>query len=312
MHFAPVAWARGRFLDFCWAILVLMWFLYALIGAVGKSYSGFFRKKMAGHVSATTYMWVSYSLILFVLTPIMLSRFSDLTDMLLEMPLVVFGASLSLMIATQLNLEALKREELSYVAPLNAFVPIFTLIIAALFLDETPPKFGVLGVLFIVLGAYAINLRADRVKWFDPLLRLVKNTGARLSLAVAFGYAVNTVLFKVISNHGYDSFSTMYAATAFGWLLLIYVPLTKRNELQASLQSSKTVILGAAVSSFAGSFFHILAVAGTYASYAVSVRRFEMLFSVLLGWRYLKETNIRNKLIGSLLMTAGAIVMAIS
>jgi drug/metabolite transporter (DMT)-like permease len=223
----------------------------------------------------------------------------------------VLGAALSAVIATQLNLEALKREELSYTAPLNAFVSIFTLIIAAVFLGESPPKFGIVGILIIVLGAYIINIKPDRVKWYDPLVHLAKNTGARLSLAVALGYAVNTVLFKLISNEGHDSFSILYATTIFGWLLLVYVPFVKQRELKAALRSNKFVLFGAAVSSFAGSFFHILAVAGTYASYAVSVRRFEVLFSVLLGWRFLKEINIRNKVIGSLCMVVGAILMAV-
>lgn len=289
-----------------------MWFLYALLGAVGKSYSGFYRKKMAGNVSASMYMWVSYSLLLIVLSPFMVSRMSGVTDMLLHSTLVVFGAAFSLMFATQMNLEALKREELSYTAPLNAFVPIFTFIIAGLFLGENPPRLGMLGILAIFMGAYVVNLKPERLNWYDPLVRLASSTGAQLSIGVAFGYAINTVLMKLISNQGYDSFTIMYAITAIGWLLLLYVPFKERDELLTTLKSSKVVVIGAATSSFVGSFFHILALAGTYASYAASIRRFDMLISVLLGWRYLKETNIRNKLIGSVLMTVGAVIMAVS
>ncbi len=54
-----------------------MWFIYALLGAVGKSYSGFFRKKMAWSVSAAMYMWVSYTLVLIVLTPFMIADMSE-------------------------------------------------------------------------------------------------------------------------------------------------------------------------------------------------------------------------------------------
>jgi drug/metabolite transporter (DMT)-like permease len=289
-----------------------MWFLYALLGAVGKSYSGFFRKRMAGNVSAVMYMWVSYTLMLLVLLPFMVPHMHQIGHLLTGSFLVVFGAAASLMIATQMNLEALKLEELSYTAPLNSFVSVFTLIIAAFFLHETPPQLGALGIIIIFIGAYIVNLRQQRLHWYDPLLRLFISPGAQLSLGVAFGYAVNTVLMKVLSNHGYSSLMIMFAITLIGWVLLAYVPLTKPQELATTFRSNKVVLLGAAVSSFAGSFFHILAIAGTYASYAVSVRRFETLISVLLGWRYLKETNIRNKIIGSLFMIAGAIVMALS
>jgi len=43
----------------------------------------------------------------------------------------------------------------------------------------------------------------------------------------------------------------------------------------------------------------------TYASYAITVRRFDSIFAVLLGWRFLKETNIRNKLIGAIVIVIG-------
>lgn len=287
-----------------------MWFLYALLGAFGKSYSGFFRKKLANDISAAMFMWVSYLLMIILLLPLIIIRHGVFVDAIIESPIILIGAAVSLMIATLMNLEALKHEELSYIAPLNSFVSIFTLVIAALFLNESPPMAGVFGIGLMFAGAYMINLKPNKVRWYDPIVHLFTNKGALLSIGVAFGYAVNTVLMKEASNKGYDEFTIMFAITVIGWLLLFYVPFTKKNELKATLRSNKAYLAGSTISSFAGSFFHILAIAGTYASYAVSVRRFDSFISVLIGWRYLKETNIRNKLIGSLVMVAGAIVMA--
>lgn len=258
------------------------------------------------------YIWVSYTIALIVLTPFMIFQLSDVIEALITLPLVIFGAALSYMIATQLNLEALKREDLSYIAPLNALVPVFTLIIASLFLNENPPKFGVIGVLTIVAGAYIISIKSDRTKWYEPLERLITSSGAQLSVGVALGYAINTVLFKAISNEGYNAFIVLYTTTIVGWLLLLHVPILKLNELKAVGKADKLAVLGGALSSFAGSFFHILAVANTFASYAISVRRLDSVISVLLGWRYLNERNIRVKLIGSIVMTVGAIIMVIS
>lgn len=209
-------------------------------------------------------------------------------------------------------MEALKREQLSFIAPLNAFVPIFTLLIAAAFLGEHPPAFGIIGILIIFVGAYIVNLKPGNVRWYEPLRHLVTNTGALLSLAVALGYAINSVLLKQASDLGYDEFTILFITLALCWILLIYVPFAKWAELRGALHSSKAVLAGAAAGSFMGSIFHILALAGTYASYAVSVRRFDTIISVLLGWHHLKESNIRYKLIGSIIMTAGAIAMAIS
>lgn len=289
-----------------------MWFLYALLGAVGKSYSGFFRKKIASSVSGDMYIWVGYTLILLVLTPFMLAQTSRMVDVMTELPLFVLGAALSSIVATRLNLEALKREELSYTAPLNAFVPVFTLILAGPFLGESPPRFGVLGVLTVVIGAYIVNIKPGRIRWYEPLERLLTSAGAQLSIAVAFCYAVNTILIKFVANDGYSALMIFYVTTLVGWLFLIHVPILKRSEFKAVGKSDRLAVLGGSVSSFASGYFHILATASTFTSYATSVRRLDSLISVVLGWRYLKETNIRMKLIGSLVMTVGAVIMALS
>ena len=201
-----------------------MWFLYAILGAFGKSYSGFFRKRLAGGVSAGTFMWVSYLASVIVLAPIVLTRETPVIDAFTTAPWALIGAAATLMVATYMNLEALKREELSFIAPLNAFVPVFTFIIAAILLDENPPIQGLIGILAIFIGAYIISLKPDRVKWYEPIQHLFTNTGARLSLGVGIGYAVNTVLTKSAINAGLDLVTVMFLVSLIGWVLLIHVP----------------------------------------------------------------------------------------
>ncbi len=258
------------------------------------------------------YIWIGYTLILLVMTPFMIPQTPAVIDSLVKFPLVVFGAAFSYMIATQLNLEALKREDLSYTAPLNAFVPIFTLAIAVPFLGEAPPKFGLIGILIVVAGAYIVSIKPERIHWYDPLKRLLTSTGAQLSLWVALCYAVNTILMKVLTNNDFNAFVVLYVTTLAGWVLLINVPISRRSEFRAIRGADKLSVLGGSLGSFAGSFFHILALANTYTSYATAVRRLDAIISVLLGWRFLKEKSIRIKLIGSVVMIVGAAVMLVA
>lgn len=289
-----------------------MWFFYALLGAIGKSYSGFFRKKMAGNVDGVTYMWLGYAATSIVMLPVLFTNKDAVVSMLTHAWPIVLMVAFSSIFATLLNLEALKREQLSYTAPLNAFVPVFTLIIAVLFLNERVHIAGIIGILIIVIGAYVINIKSgQKTKWLAPIKSLLSNNGARLMLLVALGFAINTVGLKLLTNQSYDSFTVLFVTTAVTWLLLAYVPFVKRKELRAVAHSNKFIVAGATISSFAGTFFHILAIAGTYASYAVSVRRLEAPISVILGWKHLKESNIRNKLIGSLFTVVGATILAL-
>lgn len=294
------------------SIIITMWFIYALLGAVGKSYSGFFRKKIAKTVSGSMYIWAGYTIVLVALTPYILTKLADLKNIIVTFPIVILSSAITYMIATQLSLEALKREDLSYVAPLNAFVPVFTLGIAMLFLGEKPPDLGLLGVLIVFAGAYIISIKPGKIRWYDPLVRLFTSTGAQFSLGVALFYAINTILLKVLTNGGFSPLVVFYVTTLAGWLLMINVPILKRKELRLIKSSDKLAVFAGGFSSFVGGLFHILAVASTYTSYAASVRRLDSIFSVLLGWRYLKEKDIKYKLAGSLVMVIGSIVMITS
>jgi uncharacterized membrane protein len=84
------------------------------------------------------------------------------------------------------------------------------------------------------------------------------------------------------------------------------------KELKNIRRDDRNVVIAGGLSSFAGNFFHILAVATTYASYAASVRRLDSVISVLLGWRYLDEKNIVPKFIGSIVIALGSIIMVLS
>lgn len=289
-----------------------MWFIYALIGAIGKSYSGFFRKKIAKSVSGSMYIWIGYTLILLAMTPLMIPQAPEVAESLIKFPLVVFGAAFSTMAATQLNLEALKREDLSYTAPLNAFVPVFTLAIAVPFLGEKPPTLGLLGIIMVVAGAYIVSIKPDRIHWYDPLERLATSRGAQLTLGVALCYAINTILVKVLTNNNFNAFVVLYVTTLVGWLLLLNVPFSRRSEFKEIRRADRRSVLGGSLGSFIGSFFHILALANTYTSYATAVRRLDAVMSVFLGWRFLNEKSILVKLIGSVVMTAGSVVMLLS
>ncbi len=119
-------------------------------------------------------------------------------------------------------------------------------------------------------------------------------------------------MIKTITNSGFSVLLTLYVTTLIGWILLLNVPISQRSEFKEIRKSDRLSVLGGALGSFAGSLFHILALANTYTSYATAVRRLDAVISVALGWRYLKEKSIRLKLIGSIVMTLGSVIMLLS
>lgn len=289
----------------------MLWIVYALSGAFFKSLTGVFRKKISARMHAMVFAWLNAAIATLLLLPLLFFLPHDVFGVFQHHFVLVLGAGVFSLVGVILNVKALDKEELSFVAPLNDFIPLFTLLYAWLFLAELPPLTGIAGLLVIIIGTYVMAIKPNRMRWYDPFIHLAKSSAAWLSLGVAASYAINTVFLKAATDAGYDTFTVLYATNLLSCGLASYILLTKRRrEIIPSLRRSGLAVIGSSVSSLLGAFLHIAAVSLTYASYAVSLRRFDTVFSVLLGWKLLKESNIRNKLIGAVIITAGTILLA--
>lgn len=291
----------------------MLWIIYGLSGAFFKSLTGVFRKKISSKINAVVFAWLNAFIASLILLPFIFLFKSDLAGILQHQFFIVLGAAFFSLTGILLNIKALDKEELSFVAPLNGFIPLFTLFYAWLFLAEVPPMIGMAGLSIIIIGTYIMAIKPGKVHWYDPLVHLAKSPAAWLSLGVAASYAINTVFLKAATDAGYDSLTVLYATNLLSCAMASYILLSKRRkEIIPSLKTSGFAVLGSSISSLLGGLLHIVAVSLTYASYAVSLRRFDSIFSVLLGWKLLNESSIRNKLIGASIITAGTILLAFS
>jgi len=289
-----------------------MWILYALSGAFFKSLSGYNRKKLS-HLSSAVFVWISLVLTCLILLPFVIGFRLPVIELITQHYFITTGLTLTASLAMILNVKALKQEELSFVAPLNGFVPIFTLLFAWLFINELPPIIGILGVIVIFIGTYIMALDSSKIHWYDPFLRLAKSSAAYMSLAVTILYALNIIFIKAASNAGFDALTILYASSVTGIVLFSYIFITaKRNEIIKAFHTNPVDLLAASANSLLGALLNNIAVSLTYSSFANAVRRVDTIFSVLLGWRLLKESNIKNKLIGAIIITIGAAIVAIS
>lgn len=288
----------------------MLWIVSALSGAFFKSLTGVFRKKISGKISAVVFAWLNALIAALILLPFLVFFDNDVIGIFQHHFPVVLGISLFSLAGILLNLMALDREELSFVAPLNGFIPLFTLLYAWVLLSEVPPLPGVLGLSVIILGTYVMAIKPGKVRWYDPLVHLAKSPAAWLSLGVAASYAINTVFIKAATDAGYNTLTVLYATNLLSVVMMSYILFTKqRKAIIPSLRSSGLAVLGSSISSLLSNLLHIISVSLTYASYAVALRRFDSIFSVLLGWKLLKESNIRNKLIGAGIITIGTILL---
>lgn len=289
-----------------------MWFIFALSGAFFKALTGFFRKKIAStKIPQEIYLWTNSLIFSLVLLPAILYFDYDVIEVFRSQAWLLIGAAVTSNLAIAFTIQALKREELSYIAPLNAFIPIYALILAWIFIGEAPPSTGVVGVTLVFIGVYVMNLKSPQIKWYDPILHLSKNTGARFGMGVAVSFAVTAIMFKGLTNGGVNAIEGVFAVNVINVLILSPVPIIHVRKLVSTIHPNRRLLLIVSLCSLAGILLNYLALERTFSSYAVSVRRLDVVFSVLLGWKVLKETDIRVKIVGSTLMALGVIVMTL-
>ena len=288
-----------------------MWFLYALSGAFFKSLAGYYRKLLT-EIPSGIFVWLNSLFYIAILLPFVVAQKLPFLDFIIQHWLLALGLAFSASGGLILNVKALSKDDLSFVAPLNGFIPVVGLLGAWFFVGELPSILGIFCVFLIFAGTYIMALHPTKLRWYDPLVHLITNRAVQLSFGVAILYALNTILTKSALNLGYNPLTVLFATDIVSIVFLSYIFLTKqRADIVPAVRKNWKVILASSVASLLGSVLHAFAVSATYVSYALAVRRFDSVFSVLMGWKLLKETNIRNKLIGAGLITLGSILLAL-
>jgi drug/metabolite transporter (DMT)-like permease len=217
-------------------------------------------------------------------------------------------------------LRSIRHSELSSTMPLMNLSPLFLLALAFTLLGETPTLIDVGGVLLLVAGTYVVQLsqmnpEAKKGGFFEPFKVLM---GSRYALYMIFAVLVlsfASVMIKAVAIKGIDALSLLVILRLF--LGLDYVVLEAAQhgikEIFQDVRKDGLPIVGSTLMSIAGDFFFILAVLvpGALVSLIVPVQRTSTLLTSLAGGHLFKESGIRMKIFGCLIMILGVVVIAV-
>jgi len=87
--------------------------------------------------------------------------------------------------------------------------------------------------------------------------------------------------------------------------------ITRRAHIAREWRLRWPQLLGAAIASSAGYLLALFALRIEHVGYVAGVRQVSILFSVILGWRVLKEPHGLGRLIGASIMTCGMLVIGL-
>jgi len=213
-------------------------------------------------------------------------------------------------IALVLLMKALYIGELSLTIPFLSFTPVFLILTSNLMLGEFPDLIGVLGVLLIVCGTYFLEMRKSEGA-FGPFKAFIKNKGGQLVLLVAFIYAITSNLDKIAVQNSNPITRNIIVLSLMALMLLPLIWYKSTQKL-IEIKSKYKLLLIAGFFAALTLFLQMIALTLTIVPYVISLKRTSALFSVILGFIAFKERNIKPKLLGSILMVLGVLLIALS
>jgi drug/metabolite transporter (DMT)-like permease len=205
-------------------------------------------------------------------------------------------------------IKALQYGELSILGPINSYKSVVGILGGIILLGEVPNLWGILGIALIIFGSYfVLDTTKERFT-----LDLLKRSDIQYRLWAMVLTAIEAVFVKKVilaTSTPIAFISWCCFGAVFSFVLLFIYRLDIKKEVRkigkSNIEKFAFLIacIGAMQLTTNYTFEHMSV------GYALSLFQLSTIVSVLLGYRYFKEPDIRKKLFGSAIMIMGSVVI---
>ncbi|MBI2541297.1 DMT family transporter [Candidatus Woesearchaeota archaeon] len=284
----------------------MLWIILSVLSGLGDAIIFALMKKLKG-VNSSIVVWVHYAFAIpFLLVFLYFSFPENISNNLYW---IIPLNSILLLISSYMLLEALQASKISVSLPMLSLTPLFLVLLSYIILKEIPSAWGFVGILLIVVGAYIINIKNGK-GFFEPFAALFKIKGSLYVIVVSFIWSITATLYKkgiIESNPVYFTSMTYLFTSA---IMLPFLFFNFRGKLTELRQNIKMLLFLGAASAFM-TLLSSYAMLFTLASYVISIKRSSLIFSIFIGYFYFKEKNIKNALIGTVIMLIGGVLITL-
>jgi drug/metabolite transporter (DMT)-like permease len=288
-----------------------MWFWLSLGSAVIGAIDVIISKKALQKVSAAVLAFCLFALTIPILIYLSWREGTPALNSLFFIG--VFGSSLTFVIAKTITNQVLKQNLISKILPLTAFAGFFTYIFGLLFLSETIRTIPLIGLLFIVIGAYILNADQAKEDLLKPLKLLFLEKESLIYLfAIMLGSLV-VILDKWALNNTLPSSPTftllieqIIMSTLLGMYMIkregsTYLGEIKNNFGILSLNSIINLVTGFLI-------FYAYSLGGPVAL-VVGVKRLQIFLILLMGYLFFKDKPTKHVWIATAIMILGVLMI---
>lgn len=206
---------------------------------------------------------------------------------------------------------SLSKTDLSVFGPLNAYKVIVSMLLAMLFLHEIPSWPGLAGVFIIIIGSFFLLPAIPKLK-SGKMLPLLADKGVQARFMSIILFSIGAIFLKKSVMAG-GALATLLCWSVIGLPLVLLsnfllMPSSIRHELKHS-QAHLHTMAGIGIMVFAMQYLTLVLLANMLVAYALALFQLGMMLQVLIGYSVFNEQNIRRKLLASLVMMLGSILV---
>lgn len=214
------------------------------------------------------------------------------------------------LVTVVLYIKALKASPLSLTMPFLAITPVALIIVSYVVLGEQVSLPGGAGILLIAAGSYVLNIGRTKEGILAPFRAIARERGSVLMIRVAVMYSITSSFGKMAIEHSSPLF---FGVTYFVALTVLFTPIglwKARSDWRLFPWGRNAVKLG-----IAGLLYGIMVLAQmtamniTNVAYMISLKRVSLLISVVYGYLFFREGNMKERFTGAFLMFAGFVLV---
>lgn len=288
-----------------------MWFPFALSFALTAFIGTLIAKRVMKELDEYFYLWITT---LFTLPFIFL-----IVVYFYEIPSFdrTFWAAISSSVvlnvfAAVFVYRAIKISEISLISPISAFNPVFAALISFITLGERIGIRGALGIGLVVLGAYILQISKANLGFLAPFKKLLSHKGVQLSLLAYFIWGITPSFEKIAIFHTEPEvppFASLIGLLLLNIVFFFLVARFSKFNFRAAKKFFPLIFLVGLLSGIGGSVGFIALSRGPI-GFVTAVFKLSMVFTVVFGWLIFKEKDLKNRLLGSLIMLGGVYLLA--
>jgi len=287
-----------------------MWFYFALLSAALNSLSVIARKTHGSLAHPLELCW--WTLLFGVPLGIGLlftTHQPYYTDFGFIIPATI--SALIGIASSSLAFYAYQKGETSALAPLGNLLPVALLVTSFFILGTLPTVGGLLGIVLVVGGVYYSSL--GKAKLSHPFKQLWRSTGSRAMLGCVVLWSIGSSIDALALQHASPAFLLAYrqviSLVALSIILLLHPQRHRFRRGQRVMRRWGWHIVAISVFATLAVYFQFQAIKLIDPVYVLTVKRIDVLFTILIAHFLFREKHVLRRFEGSLIALVGIVII---